>query len=307
MITAWDPDRRALRPAGLDDDAPWIHATAPTPEEQRTLVERCGIPAGFLRHALDVDELARVDHDPGGHRLLVLRVPWPRPDAPRREPPYRAAALGIVLYDARVVTVCGVPVDLPDALAAHEGLDPRRGHLFAVQAALVTAERFLIHLKAAEAQIDELEDQLRTSQANREVLELLRFQKGLVHFTTALASNQIMLERLRRDLAPDETEVLDDALVEIHQAMESTTVASNILGQMMDAFASIISNNLNVAMKALTALTIVLALPTVFSSLYGMNVALPLAGHPLAFWIIAAGSVVVAVGAAAALRWRRWL
>ena len=140
-----------------------------------------------------------------------------------------------------------------------------------------------------------------------EVLELLRYQKGLVHFTTALDSNQIMLERLRKDLAPNEVEVLEDALVEIRQAIETTRVAGNILSQMMDAFASIISNNLNVVMKALTALTIVLALPTVLASLYGMNVALPFAQHPLTFWAICMGSVGTAVGAAAALRWRSWL
>jgi magnesium transporter len=306
MVSTWDPERRAFVPGDLEG-ARWLHVTAPTEAEQEDLSRRYGVPREFLRHAVDVDELARVDHDPSGARLVVLRVPWPRPDATPREPPYRAAALALIFVGHRVLTASAVDLDVLPALAAHPGLAPEQGLRFVVQAALVTADRFLVHLRAVDRRIDELEEELHDAQGNRVVLELLRCQKGLVHFTTALASNRIMLERLQKDLDPEEHALLDDALVEISQAIEMTGVSSNILSQSMDAFASIISNNLNVVMKALTALTIVLALPTVVASLYGMNVALPGADHPLAFWLLSLGSGALAMVAGWMLRGRDWL
>ena len=122
---------------------------------------------------------------------------------------------------------------------------------------------------------------------NKELLELLKYQKSLVHFTTALRSNELMMERLQKsrlfDMHPDDQDLLEDVLTENQQAIEMVTISNDILSQMMDAFASIISNNLNVVMKFLTAVTIILMLPTLVASFYGMNVGLPLQNSPFAF------------------------
>jgi magnesium transporter len=140
---------------------------------------------------------------------------------------------------------------------------------------------------------------------------LLRYQKALVHFTTALASDAIMLERLARDAHDNlfnlDRDLMDDVTVEFRQAIEMTKIQEEILSQMMDAFASIISNNLNVVVKVLTALTIVLTIPTMVASFYGMNVNLPGQHHPAAFL----GTVLISLLGAAILAlwfWRkRWL
>ncbi|MEN6409710.1 MAG: magnesium transporter CorA family protein, partial [Anaerolineaceae bacterium] len=139
---------------------------------------------------------------------------------------------------------------------------------------------------------DGLEDRLQMSMRNKEVLELLKYQKSLVYFTTALKSNELLMERLQRSqlfrMYPDDEDLLEDVLTENQQAIEMTNIANNILSGMMDAFASIISNNLNVVMKFLTSMTIVLSLPTIVTSFFGMNVQLPFASSPYAYLIVIA-------------------
>ncbi|RMG02233.1 MAG: magnesium transporter CorA family protein, partial [Acidobacteria bacterium] len=147
--------------------------------------------------------------------------------------------------------------------------------------------------------VDYLEDQLQKSTRNREVLELLKYQKSLTYFTTALKANELMLDRLDRSQLfkayPEDEDLLDDVITENQQAIEVTSITSNILSGMMDAFASIISNNLNAVMKFLAAITIVLSLPTIVASFYGMNVELPLQEHPLAFLFTIAISLALTI------------
>jgi magnesium transporter len=142
-------------------------------------------------------------------------------------------------------------------------------------------------------------------------MQLLRYEKSLVYFTTALKSNELVLERLGKGhilgWPPEEADLLEDVSVEIRQAIEMVDISQNILSQMMDAFASIVSNNLNEVMKILTAATIIVAFPTLIASLYGMNVALPGARHPLAFAAVLAGSFLVAALLALILRRKKWL
>jgi magnesium transporter len=142
-------------------------------------------------------------------------------------------------------------------------------------------------------------------------MELLKYQKSLTYFTTALKSNELVLDRLQKGQLlqryPEDDELLDDVLIEVRQAIEMTSISEDILSQMMDAFASIISNNLNVVMKFLASVTIVLSVPTLIASLYGMNVRLPLEDHPLAFLLILGFSLAVALFVVIVF-WRRdWL
>ncbi len=136
---------------------------------------------------------------------------------------------------------------------------------------------------------ESIEDQLQKSTRNREVLELLKYQKSLTYFATALRSNEVMFERVQRtqifNYYEEDQDLLEDVLTENQQAIQMTSINTEILSSMMDAFASIISNNLNSVMKALAALTIILNLPTIVANFYGMNVnVLPGALHPFAFW-----------------------
>lgn len=281
----------------------WVHVSKPPAAEIEAL-HAAGVSKAFLVHALDRDEVPRIDKDNAG-ALVVMRVP--RKGIPG-DVPFRTTSLGVILHDDVLITVSRDAVELP-ALAS--SLEPERAHRFVLQLVAGTAELFLKHLREIEHAVDRLEGELQASLRNREVLELLKFQKALVHFTTGLAANEIMLGRLQKDarfaISPDDHELLEDVQVEIRQAIEMTRISEEILSQMMDAFASIISNNLNVVMKVLTALTLVLTFPTMVASFYGMNVELPMQRHPLAFFITISVSVAVSALVAVYFWRKRWL
>lgn len=283
----------------------WLHAHAPT-ETELEILTSLGVPAGFLEHTLDINELARIDHD-NGARLVVVRVPWPAPSA---DEPWRTAPIGVIVCAGHLVTVSAADGDLLThvGLPSLEGADPTR---FVLRLLERVAAAFLADLQAIDRAVDEVENRLQDAQENIHIRELLRLQKSLVHFEIALKSNQMMLGRLRRDSRfprdASDDDLFNDVEVELAQAAEMTTISVNILSGMMDAFASIISNNLNVVMKRLTSLTLLVSIPTVVASFYGMNVVLPLAQHPLAFALTIVGSLCLVVGVAVAFRQRRWL
>ncbi len=307
MLLAWDPTTHALTPVPALPESGWVHASKPVAAEVEAL-HAAGISRHFLAHALDRDEVPRIDKDDSG-ALVVMRVP--RKGVPGEDVPFRTTSLGVILHERLLVTVSRDEVDVPAELAARKVVDPAHPNRFALHLVEVAAELFLKHLRTIEHEVDQLEGELQASLRNREVLELLRHQKALVHFTTGLAANELMLGRLQKDerfaISPKDHELLEDAQVEIRQAIESTRIAEEILSQMMDAFASIISNNLNVVMKVLTALTVVLTFPTMVASFYGMNVELPLQRHPAAFILTLAVSVAVSVLVAAYFWRKRWL
>jgi magnesium transporter len=296
LIRGGEPDRA--------EATAWVHATAPDAEERARLVVGHGVPASFIDHALDPDEPARLDREDGIH-LVVLRVPHAM--GAGADVPYRTMPLGIILTSEGLVTVAPHPTPVVEAVAAHPRLslaDREQLLLLLLQEA---AKQYLDHLRGINLAIEEVEDRLQRALQNREVMELLRFQKSLTYFTIGLQSNDLLLQRLQRSPLfnqPEDQELLDDVLTEVAQANTIAATSSHILGEMMDAFASIISNNLNVVMKFLTAFTVILAIPTLIASIYGMNVGLPLAHSPMAFMGISlvSGLLVLAVGL---LFWRR--
>jgi magnesium transporter len=166
-------------------------------------------------------------------------------------------------------------------------LSTSKRNRFILRLLLLTAQKYLSHLREMTKVIEELEDKLQRSIRNREVLELLKYEKSLTYFTTALKSNELMMERLQRSqlfkMYPDDEDLLEDVITENQQAIEMTNIESNILSGMMDAFASIISNNQNTIIKLLTSITIVLSFPTMVASFFGMNVDLPFQEHPMAY------------------------
>lgn len=310
MIRRFDPQTCALVPADGAPSGGWLHVSDPSDEEVRWLLGQVGMPAEFLPHALDVDEVARVERAEGGEVLVMMRAPICEAGA-GRDLPYRSTSLAVVVLRDRIVTVSRRDPPVALAMCRIKGVDPTRPHRFLLQLMLALAESFLEHLQRLNADVERIEDELQASTRNREVLALLRLQKGLVHFTTALRSNEILLDRLEEDppleVSPGDRALLEDAQIELRQAIEMTTVARDILGSMMDAFASIISNNLNIVMKVMAALTIVLAVPNLVAALYGMNVALPGQGHSSAFVAVLAASVVSALSVGLLFRRRGWL
>jgi len=309
MLTVYRSSPRGLDEVPQPEAGCWADAVNPTAEEVDRL-KALGVPAHFLKHALDLGERPRVEHEQNT-TLIVLRLPVAR--GTEAEVPYQTLPLGIILTDRMIVTACRVQENLAHMLLARqqESVSTTQHSRFLLQLFFGVAETYLEQLAEINEAVEALEDRLEQSLQNREVLGLLRYQKSLTYFITALRSNRLMLERLRRshlfEGAPQDLELLEDVLTETEQAIEITGIASDILSQMMDAFASIISNNLNVVMKFLAVVTVVLSVPTLIASLYGMNVGLPGEEHPLVFVAIVAVSAAISLLLLWLFRRKNWL
>ena len=291
-------------------DGCWASLVDPSNDEITQIEKTFDIPADYLNAALDLDETARTEKE-NGTLMIVLRVPHFQGN--QADLPYTTLPVGIVITDRVIVSVSKKPSVLIDDLAAGQarGLRTGKRSRFFLFLFLMAAKKYLQYLREINKAVDLLEDRLQMSLRNREVLDLLKYQKCLTYFTTALKANELMMARLQRGhlftMYPEDEDLLDDALTEIGQAIEMTNISSGILSQMMDAFASIISNNLNMVMKFLTSVTILLALPTLVASLYGMNLDLPLDHLPHAFWLVMGGAVALSILVAVIFFRRDWL
>lgn len=263
----------------------WISVINPSREEIDELTG-LGIPQDFITYPLDLDERPRAEKEDDGTLMMLLRIPYFQ--GVKMDIPYSTIPLGVITHQRFVVTICKMQNDIVQELCSGRvrGLSTAKRNRFTLRILLASATRYLAYLREINRIVETLEDQITISQRNREILELLKYQKSLVYFTTALRSNELMMERLQRwqifKAFPDDEDLLEDVITENQQAIEMVGISSNILSSMMDAFASIISNNLNVVMKFLTSVTIVMSIPTIVTSFFGMNVTLPFADHPLA-------------------------
>ncbi len=285
----------------------WINLVDPTTDEIEKMVAQ-GIPQDFLTYPLDMDERARTEREEDGKMLILIRIPYYM--GPKVDIPFITIPLGIILTDEWVITVCRRPNDLIAEMASGRvrGLSTSKRIRFVLKVLLNNANKFLGFLREINRTVEDLEDRLQLSMQNKEVLELLKYQKSLVYFSTALKTNELLLERLQRTqlfrMYPDDEDLLEDVITENQQAIEMINISSNILSSMMDAFASIISNNLNVVMKFLASVTILLSLPTIITSFYGMNVALPLDDRWFT-WMLILGFCLLLVGVTTFIFMRR--
>ena len=289
-------------------DGCWINVVDPTPEEINRL-HALSIPQDYLTYCLDMDERPRTERE-NGDLFILLRVPHFQ--GKTVDIPYTTIPLGIILSHELIVTVCRFENDVIQEFinGRAKNLSTGKRNRFVLRILLSTANRYLGHLREITKTVELLEDELQLSTRNSEVLELLKYQKSLTYFTTALKSNGLMLERLQRSQLfkayPDDIDLLEDVITENQQAIEMTNIQTNILNGLMDAFASIIANNLNGIMKFLASVTIVLTFPTMVASFFGMNVNLPLGGHPVAFLFILGLSVAISLTAALIFYKRDW-
>jgi magnesium transporter len=189
-------------------------------------------------------------------------------------------------------------------------LSTSKRNRFVLRLLLAVANKYLVYLREINKAVDILEDRLQLSTRNKEVLELLKYEKSLTYFTTGLKSNELTMERLQRSQLfrtyPDDEDLLEDVLTENQQAIEMTSITSNILSSMMHAFVSIISNNLNAVMKFLASVTVVLSLPTIIASFFGMNVDLPFQSYGMAFLIVIAFTLMISLFVVFIFRRKDW-
>ena len=286
----------------------WINVVNPNQEEISWL-ESLNIPQDYITYPLDMDERPRTERE-NGELLILMRIPvFLGQD---QDTPYNTVPLGIILNDQYVITVCKRDNDILQEFISGRvrSLATGKRNRFILRILLNTANKYLVYLREINKTVEAIEDKLQLSTRNKEVLELLMYQKSLTYFTTALKANELMMERLHRSqffrTYPDDEDLLEDVITENQQAIEMTNISSNILSSMMDAFASIISNNLNVVMKFLTSFTIVLSIPVMISSFFGMNVPIPMEGHPAAFLAIFIISILLSLSIAYLFMKKDW-
>lgn len=313
MLEIFTDDRAGgLERRDRAEDGCWVSVVAPDPDEL-AMLQGLGIPRSLLDHARDPDEHPRLEHD-GGALLVVLRHPAASAASGASVAPFETAPLSILVTSRYVVTIapeaCPFVAELQNHAAGSAAISTRHPSRFLLQLFARVAEEFLECMRRIDREVERLEDELQRSLRNEEVLGLLRCQKSLTYFRTSIGANELVLGRLQALQLPGlevDPELLQDVRVEVRQAMAMVEISADILSQMMDAFASIVSNNLNSVMKVLTSVTILLAVPTLIASLYGMNVGLPGARAAGAFGGILLVCALVAGGLFVMFRRRNWL
>ena len=272
----------------------WAALTKPTNEELQQVVQETGIDIDDLRAPLDDEERSRIEQEDD---YVVVLVDIPSLDEKDR---YVTIPLGIYMTKQLIVTVCLEETPVLKAFMNNrvkEFFTFKRTR-FVFQILYRNATSYLRYLRIIDRKSEQSEEKLHISQKNKELIELLELEKSLVYFTTSLRSNETVLEKLLRTEKvkkyPEDEELLEDVIVENKQAIEMANIYSGILSGMMDAFASVISNNLNVVMKFLSTVTIVMSIPTMIASFYGMNFDnIPLGHSPYGFFIITACTLVI--------------
>jgi magnesium transporter len=289
MITVYKRTENGLEVLDQPTNNSWINVIDPSPEEIESLTA-LGIPQNFITYPLDLDERPRTEREDDGTLLVLIRTPLFQ--GFQADVPYTSIPMGIIMTNRMILTVCRRQNEVLVEMASGRvrGLETGKRNRFILRLLFLTANRYLNYLREINKIADTLEDNLQLSQRNRELLELLKYQKSLVYFTTALKSNELVLERLQRSqffrMYSEDEDLLEDVITENQQAIEMVNIYTNILSSTMDGFASIISNNMNTVMKFLASATIVVSLPTIVFSFFGMNVNLPFDQHGYAYFII---------------------
>lgn len=277
------------------EEGAWVNLVNPNEEEINKVNAALNVEIDFLRAALDEEERARIESD-SGQTLIIVDIPIVEKEGKLNV--YTTIPLAIILIKHVIITVCLKE----DTLLSDFINNKVKSFLtqfktrFVLQILYKNATRYLQYLKHIDKTSSRIEQEVYKSMKNKEVIQMLKLEKSLVYFSTALKSNEVVLEKLMKyehiKNYPEDTELLEDVIIENKQAIEMANIYSSILSGTMDAFASVISNNLNIVMKFLTSVTIVMAIPTMISSFFGMNlIGLPLEKNPLGFWIILAISL----------------
>lgn len=278
----------------------WISAIVPTEEEKNYLIEEMGILPEFVKSSLDAEESSHIDYDEDYNQTLVI-VDYPSAEEvedgyDKNMLQYTTLPLGIVIMKGYVVTISLYEnLNIDDmAQGRIKGVNTDLKTRFLLLLLLRISQRYLIYLRQIDRISSRTEQRLHKSMQNKELIQMLGLEKSLVYFSTSLKTDEITLNKIMRGKAiklyDEDQDLLDDVLIEIHQAIEMCNIYSNILSGTMDAFASVISNNLNIVMKVLTVITIVMAIPNIIFSFYGMNVA----GLPFPQWWFPTGLAIVA-------------
>lgn len=286
----------------------WINIECPTQSEKNYLLEELQIPEAFYNDIEDIDERPRIEIE-NGWTLIIMRIPVKSNDV---KLPFHTIPVGIIFKgDIRVTVSFHKTEMLTDFViyTQRKGIYIKDNFDLVLKLLLSSSVWYLKYLKQVNQKIKLAEDNLEKSIKNEELQALLQIEKCLVFFMTSLKGNDILLHRIKNIKSQKEhfdQELLEDVEIELRQAQETTNIYSDILTGTMDAYASVISNNMNNIMKQMTSISIILMIPTLIASLYGMNVPNDLQSNPFGIWIIILISVVLSSFGVFLFKRRRW-
>lgn len=278
----------------------WISMVAPTDDEIKNICKKLKIQEDFIRYSLDYEEKARIDYEEDDNTTLFI-IDVPIKDKENNEEIHSTMPIGmIVVRDDYFITVCLKQNKIISELEKNKNaLTTYKKTRMILQIFYKNAEMYLSELKKINRQKETTEKELNSSMKNKELLKMLSIEKSLVYFTTSLKSNELVMEKTLRGkvikLYDEDEDLLEDAITENRQAIEMAKIYSDILSGTMDAYASIISNNLNIVMKVLTTITIILSIPTIIGGFWGMNVPVPFQSTNIGFYIIIGFTVLITI------------
>lgn len=283
----------------------WFNLINPTYDEIQKVSIILNLDESFLRNSLDVDERSRIEIEDDSV-LIITNIP-----IMEDEGNYDTLPLGIIFTDKGFITVTSKKNKVISSFNKETSgsFDTRNKTKFLLDILFRSTKFYLRYLNYIYKQSEDIEEELRKTMKNKALFQLFEMQKSLVYFTTALKDNYLVLQKIMRltksakqnsllKFTEDDIDLLEDVIIENKQAHEMVEMHRNILENMMDTFASIISNNLNIVMKFLTSIAIIFAIPTMFSSFWGMNVAVPFANNVYGFLIVSVISLTAAICAA---------
>lgn len=277
----------------------WVSVVDPTAKEMKMLIEDYGLDSGFLKSSLDEEESSRVEREE--NQTLIIVDTAVSEISKNETLRFYTMPLGIVITEQQVFTISLKSSKVVDDIVAGRlrNLQTSFRTQFVLKLMMHITSTYLVYLKQIDKASDVLERQLHGAVKNQQLIQMMELEKSLVYFTTSLKSNDVTVNRILRGrvikLYEDDQELLEDVLIELKQAQEMASIYSGILAGMVDACGSVISNNLNFVMWRLTTVTIVLAIPTMVYSFYGMNtVDLPFSDYTLFPTILSVVATAVA-------------
>ena len=282
------------------ENGSWVNILPPLKQEEFSeLSGSLDIPIDFLTDSLDIDERSRFEED-DNVKLIVIKTPTENNSFNDSDAYYITIPICIILTHNQIVTVNSFENPaIKKFLSTFQNRHPDKKNMMALKVFEKIVQNFMEHLKEINQRRNMLEQKLYSASRNEYLLQLMRIQKSLVYFVTALRSNEMLMMKMARTnflgLTEEEKEILDDLIVDNSQALEMANIYTNILSSTLDAFASIIANNQNEVVKRLSMITIVLTFPVLIASLFGMNVPSGFEHSPYAFYMVAFLSLGIAL------------
>ncbi|EPS6216479.1 magnesium transporter CorA family protein [Staphylococcus aureus] len=311
MITSFrhseDIDKHIIK-TPLDHTASWINVVEPDREEIENLMEQYNIPEDFIRDPLDSEESSRIEYDEDtGYSLIIIDLPIVN-STNRSVLSFVTIPLGIIIGNGIIVTVCDAENEFLENLPKRD-INLKFHSRLALEILTTIADHYNRNLRLLNKSRIRIEKELKNNITNKQLFKLMEVEKSLVYFLAALKGNDTIIKKLFRLPAikrfEEDEELLEDLIIENNQAIETTELHQRILESITTSYASLLSNDMNTIMKTLTLFTVLLTLPTLVFSFFGMNVPLPIDDHSYISWIIVVGISLILVVIVSIFLWRK--